>query len=72
MAKIKTYEELVAAVINPSHTRAEGFEPPPDEGSLSPMPDYAHLMTVRQMIDIVSFLHPRYHGMKTSPDHYQP
>jgi hypothetical protein len=46
VTKVKTYGELVTAVINPSHGIAPGF----DEGTLkpgegSPMPDYTSKMT---------------------------
>ena len=60
--RVKTYGELVTAVINPQHelspqyTRtAEGESP-----ARSPMPDYSSDMTVRQLQDIVAFLHSRY------------
>jgi L-cysteine S-thiosulfotransferase len=58
----KTDGELVTAIIDPSHEIAPGFK---DElvkrgADTSRMPDYGQLMTVRQMIDLVAFLHSRY------------
>lgn len=59
---IKSYGELVTCVINPSHEFATGFKKSisADAGSLSPMPEYNNVMTVRQMVDIVAFLRSTY------------
>ena len=61
VTRVKSYEELITSIINPSHTLAEGYEP--DEVSYagrSRMHTYNGHMTVQQLIDIVSFLHPHY------------
>jgi len=56
---------FVTAIINPSHKLAPGF---PEElikvGTTSRMADYSDVMTVRQLVDLVAFLHSRY---QTSP-----
>ena len=61
VTQVKSYEELITAIINPSHTLAKGYDP--DRVSFagrSRMYTYNGTMTVQQLIDIVSFLHPHY------------
>lgn len=61
VTKVKTYGELVTAIINPSHKLAKGY--PVDEVSNdgeSKMPVYNGFMTVQELIDIVMFLQPFY------------
>lgn len=61
VARIKTYGELVTAVIHPSHKLSvEAKKEWEVDGKLSPMPDYNSAMTVQQMTDIVTFLQSRY------------
>ncbi len=58
---VRTDGELITSIINPSHKIAPGY--PLDEvrrGEESRMIDYADVMTVRQMIDLVAFLQSRY------------
>jgi mono/diheme cytochrome c family protein len=52
---------FVTSIINPSHKLAPGF--PRDRvesGAISRMADYSEVMTVRQLVDLVAFLHSRY------------
>lgn len=53
--------KFVTSVINPSHKLAPGY---PKEhvksGGISRMADYSDVMTVRQLLDLVAFLHSRY------------
>jgi mono/diheme cytochrome c family protein len=53
--------KFVTSIINPSHKLAPGY---PKEliksGELSRMADYSDVMTVRQLMDLVAFLHSRY------------
>lgn len=61
VTRVKTYGELVTAIINPSHKLAPGY--PLDEVSVegeSIMPVYNGFMTVQELIDIVMFLQPHY------------
>lgn len=61
VTKVKTYGELVTAIINPSHKLAKGY--PVDVVSIdgqSKMPIYNDFMTVQELIDIVTFLQPHY------------
>jgi len=58
----KTYGELVTAIINPSHKVAKqyyGHDTEHPEGS-SKMAYYNELMTVQELVDIVSFLEGEY------------
>ncbi len=61
VSRVKTYGELVTAIINPSHKLAKGYQP--DDVSLdgqSMMPVYNGFLTVQELIDIVAFLQPHY------------
>ncbi len=61
VTRVKTYGELVTAIINPSHKLAKGY--PVDlvtNDGQSKMPLYNGYMTVQELIDIVSFLQPHY------------
>ena len=61
VSRVKTYGDLVTAIINPSHKLAKGY--PVDEVSLngqSRMPIYNGFMTVQELVDIVMFLQPHY------------
>ena len=62
VTRVKTYGELVTAIINPSHKLAQGY--PTDQvtsdGAESRMPVYNGYMTVQELIDIVAFLQPHY------------
>lgn len=61
VTRVKTYGQLVTAIINPSHKLASGY-PVDDvsEDGESIMPVYNGVMTVQELIDIVSFLQPQY------------
>ena len=61
VTRVKTYGELVTAIINPSHKLARGY--PVDQvtnDGQSKMPLYNGYMTVQELIDIVAFLQPHY------------
>lgn len=61
VSQVKTYGELVTAIINPSHKLASGY--PLDvitNDGRSKMPVYNSYMTVQELIDIVAFLQPQY------------
>lgn len=61
VSRVKTYGELVTAIINPSHKLASGYplETVTNDGQ-SKMPVYNSYMTVQELIDIVAFLQPQY------------
>ena len=59
--RVKTYGQLLTAIIHPSHRLVGGVKKEQlDGGELSPMPEYNHIMTVEQMIDVVAFLESQY------------
>jgi mono/diheme cytochrome c family protein len=58
---VKTDGELVASIIDPSHRIAPTLHPElVSRDGKSRMPDYAEVMTVRQLADLVAFLQERY------------
>lgn len=61
VSKVKTYGELVTAIINPSHKLADGYaEELVSEGGESNMYIYNRHMTIQELIDLVMFLQPHY------------
>jgi hypothetical protein len=61
VTRVKSYGELVTAIINPSHKLADGY--PPDrvsEEGESHMYVYNRYMTIQELIDLVMFLQPHY------------
>lgn len=69
--RVRTYGELVTAIIHPSHDLAKGYpvEAISDEGR-SKMANFNHQMTVQQLIDLVAFLQASY--VEYLPDDYDP
>ncbi len=61
VTRIKSYGELVTAIINPSHDLADGYaaELVSEDGE-SNMYNYNRAMTVQELIDLVTFLQPHY------------
>ena len=61
VTRVKTYGQLVTAIINPSHKLAEGYaEEQVSEDGESMMYDYNRYMTVQELTDLVMFLQPHY------------
>lgn len=58
--RVKTYGQLVTAIINPSHVVSEKYRKLMGDLKISPMPEMNREMTVEQMIDLVAFLQSRY------------
>lgn len=69
--RVRSYGELVTAIINPSHDIAKGApaEAVSGEGE-SRMADYNQTLTVRQLMDLVAFLQSTY--VEYLPDDYDP
>lgn len=73
----KTYADLVTAIVNPSHRLAKGYDASlvTNEGK-SRMTVYNDVMTVTQLVDIVSFLQSHYklrpYEPTPYPDYYGP
>jgi mono/diheme cytochrome c family protein len=61
VTRVKTYGELVTAIINPSHKLAKGYaEEQVSENGESRMYVYNDYMTVQELTDLVMFLQPFY------------
>ncbi len=61
VSKVKTYGQLVTAIINPSHKLADGYaEDLVSEDGESNMYVYNSHMTVKELTDIVMYLQPFY------------
>lgn len=61
VTRVKTYGELVTAIINPSHKLADGYaEDLVSENGKSKMYVYNGFMTVQELTDIVMYLQPHY------------
>ena len=59
--KVKTYGQLVTAIIDPTHDIAKKYAKEiVTEDGVSKMPNYNGIMTVQELIDIVRFLQPHY------------
>ena len=65
--RVKSYGELVTAIINPSHRIAPGYPlsqvTTPDGQSLMTLGYLNDVMTVQQLIDLVAFLQASYQVM---------
>jgi len=61
VTRVKTYGELVTAIINPSHKLAKGYaEAQIAVDGESKMAFYNHYMTVQELNDLVAYLQPHY------------
>ena len=70
VSKIKTYAELVTAIINPSHELADGYaEDLVSENGESNMYNYNEHMTVQELTDIVVFLQTHYNVVTPKYDY---
>jgi len=67
VVRIRTYGDLVTAVIHPTHDRTAPLPGP--AGKDNTMPVFNENMTVGQMLDIVTFLHPRYKKLEPLYEH---
>ncbi|MCO4811274.1 MAG: c-type cytochrome [Gammaproteobacteria bacterium] len=61
VTQVKTYGQLVTAIINPSHQLARGYaEEVVSENGESNMYNYNRHMTVQELTDLVMYLQPTY------------
>lgn len=61
VTRMRTYGDLLTAIIHPAYDLSDKL--PPRERAKrrpSPMRDLNEVMTVRQLVDLVTFLHPQY------------
>jgi sulfur-oxidizing protein SoxX len=69
-SKVTTYAELVTSIINPSHKIAKGYKLDSiTESGMSKMRNYNDVMTVTELVDLVTYLQPHY---KVKPYEYTP
>ena len=72
VATQKSYGDLVTSVINPSHKIARGYkQQTTTEEGLSKMRNYNEVMTVQELIDLVTFLQSEY-KIEAPSTHYYP
>ena len=72
VTSLKTYGGLVTSVINPSHKVASFYnQKTSTEGGLSKMKNYNEVMTVQELIDLVTFLQSEYQIVSPS-NNYRP
>ena len=72
VTSLKTYGGLVTSVINPSHKVASFYnQKTSTEGGLSKMKNYNEVMTVQELIDLVTFLQSKYQVV-SPPTSYTP
>ncbi len=61
LTRVKTYGELVTAIVNPSHKLADGYpEDLVSDDGVSKMYIYNGFMTVQELTDLVRFLQEKY------------
>lgn len=73
VTRVKTYGELVTAIINPTHKIAPGYakEDVTSEGvSLMSLAKLNEVITVEQLVDLVAFLQPQYDVRPPTYDPY--
>ena len=69
--RVRTYDDLVTAIINPSHRLAQGYTPSlVAQDAKSRMTNYNDVMTISQLIDLVKFLQGRYELRIPEPTPY--
>ena len=71
VSRMRHYDDLVTAIINPSHRLAQGYTPSlVAQDGKSRMTVYNDVMTVSQLIDIVTFLQGHYELQTPEPTPY--
>lgn len=67
----KTYNELVTSVINPSHRIAPAWLEKNPDATVSPMKVYNDIMTVAELVDLVTFIRSKYKVIEWKPMDYK-
>lgn len=71
VGRIRSYDDLVTAIINPSHRLAQGYsETLVAQDGKSKMTIYNDVMTVSQLVDLVTFLQGTYKLKTPTPTSY--
>ena len=70
---VETYADLVTSIINPSHKLARGYplDLIQDENGKSKMKVFNDVMTVSELVDLVTFLQPQYELVPYRHTNYQ-
>lgn len=73
--KVQSYGELVTSVISPGHVISPQYlkmlsDEEKERGVESPMPVFNEELSVKQLTDLVAFLHSRYRLIDPSGDEY--
>ena len=72
VSRVKTYADLVTSIINPAHRLAQGYPKDMVEfDNKSRMPNYNDVMSVEQLIDLVTYLQPHYTLKPYEPTRYR-
>ena len=72
VTRIKSYGDLVTSIINPSHKIARDFKRTLDVKKVdSPMINYNNIMTVQELVDVVTFLQKQYYVVKPESYYYK-
>lgn len=70
--RVKTYADLLTSIINPSHKLAPTYLPNVvSTNGISDMTNYNDVMTVTELVDVVSFLQDQYEVKPYEPPNYQ-
>jgi len=70
--KVKTYADLLTSIINPSHKFARGYKLKDiQDGGVSKMTNYNDVMTVTELINLVTFLQSNYELTPYKSTNYQ-
>jgi len=71
VARMRTVGDLLTSIVHPSFSLSEKMKlPAGKEPVKSPMRDVNEVMTVKQMIDLITFLHPKYTQLPAPSDMY--
>lgn len=60
VATVKTYADLVTSIINPSHKISKKSDKAPGDVGYKQMPNFNEIMTVQELVDLVTFLQPNF------------
>lgn len=73
VARLRTFGDLLTSIIHPTYAISEKMNvPAPKLPVKSPMPVVNDVMTVTQMVDLVTFLQPHYVQLPPPVDWYYP
>lgn len=71
VGRVKTYGDLVTSIINPSHRISDRFfEELSSKEPQSPMPFYNNVLTVDELVDLVTYLEKQYNLVRPTTDYY--